>query len=196
MSGDAPLIVTAQLPEGLQGWATGLRNAAGFAIHPETGDLYLQDNGIDGFSDSNEPHSADELNIIPAAQIGGKIEDFGFPFNHVRYRTGRVVGGGIQPWVAFQPLPDPKTGNEAEGPNDICFAPPEFPEGLNHGLFVGFHGRFNYAGSGKIPWSMLTWKRENTFTSSAWMNRAWAIWTGYWRRAIRCLWPTSPPGAT
>ena len=27
MSGDAPLIVTAQLPEGLQGWATGLRNA-------------------------------------------------------------------------------------------------------------------------------------------------------------------------
>lgn len=128
--------------------ATGLRNAAGFAIHPETGDLYLQDNGIDGFSDSNEPHSADELNIIPAAQIGGKIEDFGFPFSHVRYRTGRVVGGGIQPWVAFQPLPDPKTGAEAEGPNDICFAPPEFPEGLNHGLFVGFHGRFNYAGSG------------------------------------------------
>ena len=50
--------------------ATGLRNAAGFAIHPATGDLYLQDNGIDGFSDSNEPHSADELNIIPAAQIG------------------------------------------------------------------------------------------------------------------------------
>ena len=112
--------------------ATGLRNAAGFAIHPETGDLYLQDNGIDGFSDSNEPHSADELNIIPAAQIGGKIEDFGFPFNHVRYRTGRVVGGGIQPWVAFQPLPDPKTGNEAEGPTSRSGPKWNGPAGLNH----------------------------------------------------------------
>ena len=56
----------------------GLRNPAGFAFDPNNGDLYLQDNGIDGVVNANEPTSADELNVIAAAQIGGPIEDFGF----------------------------------------------------------------------------------------------------------------------
>ena len=38
--------------------ANGLRNPAGFAFHPSTGDLYFQDNGIDGLTDPNEPLSA------------------------------------------------------------------------------------------------------------------------------------------
>jgi len=57
--------------------AKGLRNSAGFAFHPLTGDLYFEDNGIDGLVDPNEPLSADELNWIPAAQIGnGTVPDF------------------------------------------------------------------------------------------------------------------------
>ncbi len=127
--------------------ATGLRNAAGFAWHPETGDLYVQDNGIDGVPDSNEPTSADELNVIPVEQIGGELEDFGFAENYTEYRTNTIVGGeGIQPLVAFQPLPSPD-GAEAEGPNDIAFAPAAFPEGLNNGIFVGMHGRFSLGGT-------------------------------------------------
>lgn len=63
--------------------ATGLRNAAGMAFHPITGDLYLEDNGIDGLVDPNEPLSADELNVIPAEKIDGEIEDFGFPGNYI-----------------------------------------------------------------------------------------------------------------
>ena len=127
--------------------ATGLRNAAGYAFHPETGDLYLQDNGIDGLSNSGEAHSADELNVIPADQIGGEIEDFGFPDSYVEYRTGNTIGGqGIPPLVAFLPLPEPQNGSESEGPNDIAFAPPGFPQGFNKGMFVTFHGQFNQAG--------------------------------------------------
>lgn len=130
----------------LQQIATGLRNAAGFAWHPETGDLYLQDNGIDGLQDPNEPTSADELNMIPFADIGGDIEDFGFAENYNEYRTNTIVGGaGIQPLVAFQPLPSPD-GDESEGPNDIAFAPVVFPDGLNNGIFVGMHGRFSSGG--------------------------------------------------
>ncbi len=126
--------------------ATGLRNAAGFALHPSTGDLYLQDNGIDGSPDSNEPLSADELNVIPAADIGTTIADFGFPNNYTEYRTGNVIGGaGVQPLFTFQPLPSPN-GEESEGPNDIVFAPPNFPAGLNNGVFVGMHGRFSLGG--------------------------------------------------
>lgn len=126
--------------------ATGLRNAAGMAFHPITGDLYLQDNGIDGVNVPIEPTSADELNLIPAADIGGTIEDFGFPSTYVEYRTETVIGNtGIQPLVDFQPLPVPD-GAEAEGPNDIAFAPSTFPEPLQGGIFVGMHGQFSQGG--------------------------------------------------
>ena len=128
--------------------AKGLRNPAGFAFRPGTGDLYFEDNGIDGLVDPNEPFSADELNWIPAAQVGnGVVPDFGYPTNYTAYRTGTVVGGGgVQPLVAFQPQPDPFTGSESEGPNDIAFAPAGFPAGLNNGIFVGFHGKYGLAG--------------------------------------------------
>ena len=128
--------------------AKGLRNPAGFAFHPVTGDLYFQDNGIDGLINADAPLSADELNWIPAAQIGnGPVPDFGFPTNYTVYRTGVLAGGGgVQPLVAFQPQPDPFTGSESEGPNDIAFAPRGFPNGLNQGIFVGFHGRFGLGG--------------------------------------------------
>lgn len=126
----------------------GVRNPAGFAFHPATGDLYFDDNGIDGLVDANEPFSADELNILPAAAIGGTtVEFYGYPSNYTAYRTEVVVGGeGIQPLVAFQPLPNPLNGAESEGPNDIAFAPPAFPEPLNNGVFVTFHGKFGSGG--------------------------------------------------
>jgi glucose/arabinose dehydrogenase len=133
---------------GLTQIANGLRNPAGFAFHPVTGDFYFQDNGIDGLVDANEPLSADELNLIPWTQIGSTVEFFGFPSNYVEYRTGHLVGGsGVAPLVAFQPLPDPMTGEESEGPSDIAFAPPGFPDGLNNGIFVTFHGKFNLGGA-------------------------------------------------
>jgi glucose/arabinose dehydrogenase len=128
--------------------ASGLRNAAGFAFHPTTGDLYFQDNGIDGLVNANEPLSADELNFIARSNLGGLTEHFGFPSNYTAYRTGTVVGGAdIQPLIAFQPIPSPSTGRESEGPNDIVFAPPGFPNGLNTGVFIGFHGKFNGGGT-------------------------------------------------
>ncbi len=128
--------------------ARGLRNPAGFAFHPATGDLYFEDNGIDGLVNANEPLSADELNIIPLAQLGnGTIPNFGFPENYTEYRTGTVIGGaGVQPLVAFQPLPNPSNGSESEGPNDIAFAPPGFPAALSNGILVGFHGKWALAG--------------------------------------------------
>jgi glucose/arabinose dehydrogenase len=127
--------------------ASGLRNAFGIAFQPGTGDLYFEDNGIDGLVDPSEPLSADELNRISSAAVGGAVESFGFPSHYVTYRTGTVVGsGGILPLVAFQPVPPPN-GAESEGPAEIAFAPPGFPVGLSDGLFVGFNGRFSAAGT-------------------------------------------------
>ncbi len=131
---------------GLEQIASGLRNAFGTAFEPLSGDLYIQDNGIDGLIDVNEPLSADELNRIPKESIGGTVENFGFPNRYVEYRTGTLIGsGGIDPDIAFQLIPMPN-GAESEGPADVVFAPPQFPLGLSEGVFIGFHGRFSTAG--------------------------------------------------
>lgn len=127
--------------------ASGLRNAAGMDFHPATGDLYFQDNGIDALTGTDQ-HGADELNRIVRADLGGAVEFFGFPANYTAYRTNTFVGGaGIPPLINFQPIPNPATGAKSEGPNQISFAPPGFPDGLNNGLFIGFHGRFNSGGT-------------------------------------------------
>jgi glucose/arabinose dehydrogenase len=124
--------------------ATGLRNAAGIAFHPTTGDLYFEDNGMEN---EDGPISADEMDRIFLADVGGAVENFGFPTDYVEYRTGARIGsGGIQPLVTFQPLP-PSSTNESEGPAGIAFAPPTFPTGLNDGIFLGFHGKFNLGGT-------------------------------------------------
>ena len=123
--------------------ATGLRNVMGMAFEPTTGDLLLAENGIDGLENPLEAHSADELNRIPADQIGGAPEDFGFPESYVRYPTGEVIAErGIAPEVAFLPL----DGSQSEGPAHLAIAPANFPDGLNNGVYIGFHGQYDLTG--------------------------------------------------
>ena len=136
---DAP---TGPIFYGLRQIATGLRNAAGIAIDPATGDLYFEDNGIDG--PTFDPQlSADEINRIPAADVGRIVPDFGFASDYIRLSDGvRVGSGATQPVDAF-PL-GPRFN--AQGPNDIAFAPAAFPRELNRGIFVGFFGKFGSGG--------------------------------------------------
>ena len=170
LAGDAIHMVTLHNVRGtprltnLRQVASGLRNAASMAIDPTTGDLWLADNGIDGNDYSNEAWSTDELDRVPAAQIGKSVAYFGYP----TLVDGKIVvsyvktvdspgdpvtvvnpGVGIQPVVAYQPLPDPALpggGSESEGPSGFALSPSAFPAGLNHGVFVGFHGLFNQGG--------------------------------------------------
>jgi glucose/arabinose dehydrogenase len=131
---------------GLTQVAAGLRNAAGMAFQPGSGNLYLEDNGSDG-GNPEEELGADELNVVAAGDIGRTVPDFGFPNTYIDYFTGRQVGsGGTQPLVAFLPIPVPATGAELAGAAQITFAPRDFPAGLNDGVFVGFHGDFNNGG--------------------------------------------------
>jgi hypothetical protein len=130
--------------------AFGLRNAAGIAIQPGTGDLYFEDNGINGGAAGNDnPQlSADELNVIPRAQIAdGNPQDFGFAHDYIVQATGQRVGtGGVQPLYAYVPV----NGSIAEGAQEIAHAPAAFPAPLNHGVFAGFYGLGNYAGNGLV----------------------------------------------
>ena len=145
--------------------ASGLRNAASLAIDASTGDLYIADNGIDGNDNANEAWSTDELDRIPAAQIGVSVPYFGFPEevngqlteSYVKTidRPGDPVtvvnpSVGVQPLIGFEPLPDSvltTEGSESEGSSGFALSPAQFPPGLNHGVFVGFHGVFNEGGT-------------------------------------------------
>jgi Bacterial Ig domain len=137
-------------------------------FHPTTGDLYFEDNGIDGLQTRDEPLSADELNRIAAADLGSIVPDFGFPNDYIDYHTGQRVGsGGVQPLAAFLPLPcascpdpgDPNgaDGAESEGPSGIVFAPPTFPSYVNNGVFIGFHGKFSAPPSGNEENPLVFW---------------------------------------
>jgi glucose/arabinose dehydrogenase len=123
--------------------ARGIRNTIGMGFHPDTGDFYFSENGIDDPQNLNESFSADEMNRIAAAEIGNAF-DFGFPGGYVRYRTGLAVGGGVQPLHVFQPLGDPLTGSESEGATNIAFSGAHFPAPLRQGIFVGFSGEAGF----------------------------------------------------
>ena len=130
--------------------ASGLRNAAGISIQPGSGDLYFEDNGINGGpnGDANPQLSADTLNKIPFAEIGnGNPPDFGFAHSYIVEATGERVGSGaVGPLTAFTPV----DGSIAEGPQDIAHAPVNFPAPLNHGVFLGFYGQGTYTGDGLV----------------------------------------------
>jgi hypothetical protein len=143
--------------------ARGLRNAAGMDFHSATGDLYFEDNGIDGLQTRDVSLSADELNRVAAADLGRIVPNFGFPTDYIDAATGQRVGsGGVQPLVAFRPLPcdscpDPVEQAESEGPSGIAFAPPGFPSYVNNGVFVGFHGKFNASPPGNEENPLVFW---------------------------------------
>jgi glucose/arabinose dehydrogenase len=92
--------------------ARGLRNASALVFDPATGDLVIGENGIDTPEDRIVSLSADEINVIPADQVGVDVFDFGFPTSYVDYATGEPVRpDGEPPVVAFTPL----DGSESEG---------------------------------------------------------------------------------
>ena len=64
-------------------WTYGHRNAQGLAVHPETGDVWLDEHG---------PQGGDELNLIrPGLNYGWPVIGFG-----VNYRTGLAIHEGTQ----------------------------------------------------------------------------------------------------
>jgi len=121
--------------------ASGLRNGTTLAFAPGTGDLWIGENGIDGLVNPIEAFSADELDVIPADQIGVKVIDFGFPDSYVDMATGEIVGADTAA-VSFRPI----DGSEAEGVAGIVFVPMSFPKELAGGILAGFHGQFDMTG--------------------------------------------------
>src|SRR5262249_26102886 len=89
--------------------------------------------------------------------IGVVVPNFGYPYTYTLTTTtpggtGTRVNpsGGVTPLAAFEPLVDPllpTTGSESEGASGFAPSPIDFPVGLQDGVFIGFHGVFNAAGT-------------------------------------------------
>ena len=135
--------LTATVPEQI---ASGLRNAAAIVFDPTTGDLVITDNGIDTPENRVVALSADELYRLPPDEIGGEIEDYGFPTAYVDYATGNPVGDQvIGPEVAYRPIAGPGGASEAEGVASVAVVPAGFPDELQ-GVVAGFHGQYDDIG--------------------------------------------------
>ena len=72
-------------------WSYGHRNAQGLAIHPETGDIWINEHG---------PQGGDELNLIqPGRNYGWPVVGYG-----VNYTTGLAIHSGTHRQGMEQPV--------------------------------------------------------------------------------------------
>jgi hypothetical protein len=124
--------------------ATGLRNPYGLTLD-SAGDLIIGDNGQDGAHPVNEL-GADTLNVIPAANIGNTVYDFGFPNSYVNFATGQYINGdpgATPPLTAFLPVADTNGVLQySEGLSGMAYVPPDTFSfvGALGGEIVTFHG--------------------------------------------------------
>ena len=129
-------------------WAQGLRNTVGFDWHPQSGDLWISDNGRDMLGDDVPP---EEINVADEAGY-----HFGYPFVHA------------------DDIEDPKFGRHKDRSKHL-FTPPKvkiqahsaalgmafytaeaFPPDYKHALFVAEHGSWNRSEKVGYQVSMVT----------------------------------------
>ncbi len=114
-------------------YATGLRNPVGFDFNPTTGELWTNDNQVDGMGDDIPPG---ELNVIT-----GPGQEFGFPWyggGHVRtkeYMDSEPPADAVFPVV--------ETIAHAADLGMVFYTGSKFPERYKKGVFTAQHGSWN-----------------------------------------------------
>jgi glucose/arabinose dehydrogenase len=114
-------------------FADGLRNPLGLDFHPETGELWTNDNQVDGMGDDQPPG---ELNRI--TKMG---QNFGFPWyggGTVRteeYKNSEPPADAVPPVV--------ETIAHAADLGLVFYTGNKFPERYKKGVFTAQHGSWN-----------------------------------------------------
>ncbi|MCT7378401.1 PQQ-dependent sugar dehydrogenase [Chelativorans salis] len=123
-------------------FAHGLRNHLGFDWHPETGQMWATDQGVDHRGDE---FPGEELNLIEEGA------HYGWPF---------CIGDREPDWMSFTEPEGAEKGeycrNETEAPtltfdahasalNLVFYDAEQFPEEYHNDAFVALHGSFNRA---------------------------------------------------
>ncbi len=114
-------------------YATGLRNPVGFDFNPTTGELWTNDNQVDGMGDDIPPGELD--------RITGPGQEFGFPWyggGHVRtneYKDSEPPADAVFPVV--------ETIAHAADLGMVFYTGSKFPERYKKGVFTAQHGSWN-----------------------------------------------------
>ncbi len=114
-------------------YATGLRNPVGMDFDPTTGELWSNDNQVDGMGDDIPPG---ELN-----RITGPGQEFGFPWyggGHVRtteFKDSEPPADAVFPAV--------ETIAHAADLGMVFYTGSKFPEKYKKGVFTAQHGSWN-----------------------------------------------------
>jgi glucose/arabinose dehydrogenase len=130
----AGIVVYDDVGSGERQFATGLRNAVGLALHPETGEVWATNNGRDLLGDDLPPETVNL--VVEGADFGwprchsGNIEDPDFGFE------GSCEG--IEPPIA--------TWQAHTAPLGLAFyTGTNFPEAYRGDLFIALHGSWNHS---------------------------------------------------
>jgi glucose/arabinose dehydrogenase len=112
--------------------ASGLRNAVGLAVHPQSGQLWASNNGRDFMGDDLPPET------IYVVRDGA---DYGWPSCH----NGDIVDPDLGSAGACQGVEEPVVEMQAHSaPLGLTFYTGEmFPRAYRGDLFIAFHGSWN-----------------------------------------------------
>lgn len=119
-------------------FAKGLRNTIGFGWHPDTGDFWGMDHGIDWLGDEEQK---EELNLL----VEGA--DYGWPyiFGEGKYNPTERPPGDItyQEYLAKTTLPSLLYTAHASPLEMVFYTGDQFPEDYRGDAFIAFRGSWN-----------------------------------------------------
>lgn len=118
-------------------YGTGIRNAVGIAIHPETGDLWASVNERDGLGDDLVPE------YITRVQDGGF---YGWPWYYLGNHPDPRRKDNPRPKLADKVIvPDVLVQAHSASLNLVFYDGAQFPKEYQGDAFAAFHGSWNRA---------------------------------------------------
>jgi glucose/arabinose dehydrogenase len=115
-------------------YASGLRNAVGLAVNPDTGVLWADVNERDMMGDNLPP---DYFTHVPEGGV------FGWPYSYIGKNLDPRVKEKRPDLVAKAIVPDVLVGPHVAPLESTFYTGKQFPESYWHGAFVALHGSWN-----------------------------------------------------
>lgn len=117
-------------------FATGIRNAVGIAIHPQTGELWMSTNERDGLGDDLVP------DYISSVKEGGF---YGWPWFYIGNHRDPRHKSVPEDLVDKAIIPDVLIQSHSASLNLIFYTGSQFPLEYQNNIFAALHGSWNRA---------------------------------------------------
>jgi len=168
---------------GMETYASGIRNSVGLAFHPQNGQLWFTDNGLDRLGDDIP---ADELNYAPKQGM-----HFGIPYCHQGDLLDEKFGKGKS--CADYTPPVAKLDPHGAALGLAFYTGDMFPDSYKNQLFIAQHGSWNRSEKSGYQILVLDVKPDGTVLSNKVFASGWLQGQDDWGRPNDVL--VMPDGA-